>query len=119
VAERWIELGELRIHLREDEEAVTLLQSLMRHVSNQEIATMLGISERTVRRWKRAGQLPRPEHARLKLADLLGHLSRSLAGSGTPGASPLRDEARRQLSGLLDRLVEGVGAAPLAEDRPT
>ena len=41
MAERFIEVGKLRIHLTEDEDAVTLLQSLMRHVSNQKIATSI------------------------------------------------------------------------------
>ena len=81
MAERFIEVGKLRIHLTEDEDAVTLLQSLMRHVSNQKIATILGISERTVRRWKRKGRLPQRGHARLKLADLIEHLAGGMAGA--------------------------------------
>jgi hypothetical protein len=91
VAERLIELGGVRIHLGVDEDAVSLLRSLMRHVSNQEIADMLGISERTVRRWKRQGRLPRRGHARLKLADLIEHFARqdaAHAGTGV-GEGPL------------------------------
>ena len=79
VAERLIELGSVRIHLDANEDALELLRSLMRHVSNQEIADMLGISERTVRRWKHEGRLPRQGHARLKLADLIEHLARQRA----------------------------------------
>ncbi|MEE8554942.1 MAG: helix-turn-helix domain-containing protein [bacterium] len=90
MAERLIELGNLRIHLKEDEDTVSLLQSLMRHVSNQEIADMLGISERTVRRWKREGRLPSRGSARLKLVDVLEHLT----GDTAPG-----------------RTAEGTGAA--------
>lgn len=90
MAERLIELGNLRIHLKEDEDTVSLLQSLMRHVSNQEVADMLGISERTVRRWKREGRLPSRGSARLKLVDVLEHLT----GDNAPG-----------------RAAEGTGAA--------
>ena len=83
MAERLIELGNLRIHLKEEEDTVSLLQSLMRHVSNQEIADMLGISERTVRRWKREGRLPSRGNARLKLADVLEHLTGDNAPAGS------------------------------------
>lgn len=77
---RMIELGGLRIHLRADDDPVTVLQSLVRHLSNQEVADILGVSERTVRRWKRQGRLPDRGQARLKLADLL--LALAPAGGG-------------------------------------
>ena len=85
MTERLIEIGGLRIHLKPDEDPVTLLQSLMRHVSNQEVADILGISERTVRRWKQAGRLPRKGHARLKLADLIAYLTENGRGRSLPG----------------------------------
>ena len=75
---RTIELGHLRIHLDEDEETVTVLQSLARHLSNQETAEILGVSERTVRRWKRKGRLPCGENTRLSFADLLVTLTRNI-----------------------------------------
>jgi excisionase family DNA binding protein len=83
--------------LNADEDPVTVLRSLMRHVSNQEIADMLGISERTVRRWKHEGRLPRREHARLKLADLIAHLVRNgTAGTQQIGEIVRNGEARRR-----------------------
>ena len=57
MAERTIELGGLRIHLNADEDAVSMVQALMRYLSNQEVADVLGISERTVRRWIKQGAL--------------------------------------------------------------
>ena len=68
---RMIELGPLRIHLGEGDDAIAMVQSLARRLSNQEAAEILGVSERTVRRWKRAGKLPGGDNSRLKLADLL------------------------------------------------
>lgn len=75
---RTIELGHLRIHLDEEEETVTVLQSLARYLSNQETAEILGVSERTVRRWKRKGRLRCGENMRLSFADLLLTLTRNL-----------------------------------------
>lgn len=120
MAERLIEVGKLRIHLQEDEDAVSLLQSLMRHVSNQEIADILGVSERTVRRWKDQGRLPRREHARLKLADLIEHLSRE-PESAPKSKRLLRLHAREPrplLTELLERLSKGSEDAPRAKRRP-
>lgn len=90
MTERLIEIGGLRIHLTTNDDPVSLMQSLMRHVSNQEVADMLGISERTVRRWKKEGRLPRHGHARLKLADLIEHLSKAAGGA------PKRARKRKQ-----------------------
>ena len=77
MTERSIEIGGLRIQLTTDEDPVSLVQSLMRHVSNQEVADILGVSERTVRRWKRTGRLPQQEHTRLKLVDVIAHLTQT------------------------------------------
>ena len=60
---------------REDE-ALTIIQGLLRHVNNKEVASMLGISERTVRRWKLAGRLPNKEHEQISLLELIMHLMR-------------------------------------------
>ena len=120
VAERLIEVGKLRIHLQEDDDAVSLLQSLMRHVSNQEIATMLAVSERTVRRWMRAGHLPQRQHARLKLSDLIEYLSRE--PEPTPRSKRrlrLRGhEPRPLLADLMGRLSQEAEGAPKAKRRP-
>lgn len=93
MAERSIELGNLRIRLAEEDDAVSMLQSLMRYISNQEIADMLGISERTVRRWKREGRLPTGGKTRLKLADLIPYLT------GSPHTTNGRAGARKNGKG--------------------
>jgi FixJ family two-component response regulator len=72
---RTIEVGAVRIHLEENEEAVALLQSLLRPLSNKEVAAMIGISERTVMRWKRCGRLPSREQGQIFVLDLLRHLA--------------------------------------------
>jgi len=118
VAERSIEVGNLRIRLQEDDDAVSLLQSLMRHVSNQEIATMLAVSERTVRRWMRDGRLPRRQHARLKLADLIEYLSREPEPAPQPRFRPRGREARPLLTELMGRLSKPTESAPQAKRRP-
>ena len=89
MAERIIEMGGLKIHLTADEDAVSLVQALMRHLSNQEVADVLGVSERTVRRWKREGRLPDRGNARLRLADLVEHLAGGVGGNSpeAPGTA--------------------------------
>ena len=61
---RTIEVGAVKIHLQEGEEAVSMLEALLRPLSNKEVAAMIGISERTVMRWKQAGRLPARERAK-------------------------------------------------------
>ena len=120
VAERLIEVGKLRIHLQEDDDAVSLLQSLMRHVSNQEIATMLAVSERTVRRWMREGHLPQRQHARLKLSDLIEYLSREPepAPRSKRRRRPRGHEPRPLLADLMGRLPKAAEGALKAKRRP-
>jgi len=72
---RTIEIGEVKIHLEENEEAVGMLQALLRPLSNKEVASMIGISERTVVRWKQTGLLPARETGQLLLVDLVRHLA--------------------------------------------
>lgn len=72
---RTIEVGAVKIHLREDEEAMVLLEKLLRPMSNKEVAAMLGISERTVMRWKRAGRLPSRESGQVFMVDLIRHVA--------------------------------------------
>jgi phage terminase Nu1 subunit (DNA packaging protein) len=120
VAERLIEVGAVRIHLHEDEDAVALLRSLMRHVSNQEIADIVAVSERTVRRWKKEGRLPRRRHARLKLADLIEHLSRSPEEiQDGKRRRPSRGKAPRlDLAELVEKLTQELGGAVNGKQRP-
>ena len=72
---RMIEVGEVKIHLDENDEAVGMLQALLRPLSNKEVAGMIGISERTVVRWKQNGTLPARETGQLLLVDLVRHMA--------------------------------------------
>ena len=72
---RTIEVGAVKIHLREDEEAIALLEKLLRPLSNKEVAAMIGVSERTVMRWKRAGRLPSRESGQVFMVDLIRHVA--------------------------------------------
>lgn len=72
---RTIEVGAVKIHLEENEEAVALLESLLRPLNNKEVAAMIGISERTVMRWKRSGRLPTRNKGQIFVLDLIRHLA--------------------------------------------
>lgn len=72
---RTIEVGAVKIHLKENEEAVALLESLLRPLNNKEVAAMIGISERTVMRWKRSGRLPTRNKGQIFVLDLIRHLA--------------------------------------------
>lgn len=83
---RRIELGAIRLYFDSMEEAVAVLSALVRHLTNKEAATMLGVSERTVRRWKGEGRLTAAESGgALTLADLL---QRHVAAAGRPAGLP-------------------------------
>ena len=71
---RMIEVGAVKIHLDENEEVVSLLQALLRPLNNKEIATVVGISERTVLRWKKEGRLPSRQKGQVLMVDLLRHI---------------------------------------------
>lgn len=77
-----LKLGPIQLEFSREDEALTIIQGLMRHVNNKEVAGMLGISERTVRRWKLAGRLPNKEHEQISLLELMMHLMRIDGGGG-------------------------------------
>jgi FixJ family two-component response regulator len=67
-------LGPIQMEFGQEEEALSVLRGLLRHVNNKEVAHLLGISERTVRRWKLSGRLPNREHEQVSLLELVSHL---------------------------------------------
>ena len=71
---RMIEIGAVKIHLRENEEAETLLETLLRPLNNKEVAAMIGVSERTVMRWKQGGRLPYRKNGQMFMVDMIRHL---------------------------------------------
>ncbi|MCZ6730182.1 MAG: hypothetical protein O7C61_10795 [SAR324 cluster bacterium] len=72
---RTIEVGAVKIHLEKQEEATEMLEALLRPLSNKEIAAMIGISERTVMRWKLVGRLPSRGSGQVFMVDLIRHLA--------------------------------------------
>jgi len=86
---RIIEVGSVKIHLQEGEEAVSMLEALLRPLSNKEVAAIIGISERTVMRWKQAGRLPARESGQVFMVDLIRHLApEGVTGRELAGALP-------------------------------
>jgi len=82
---RTLEFGSIRVTLDTEEETVSLLTALMRHLGNKEVAAMIGVSERTVRRWKQEGRLPCRANEPVMLADLLLHLAPGTPRGATSG----------------------------------
>ena len=80
-----IEFGAVRVYLGDADEALAMLQALVRHITNKEAAALLGVSERTVRRWKREGRLPSRHGDQIMLVELLEHLA---AQQDTPNTAP-------------------------------
>ena len=53
-----LELGALKIELDEGDDVEAFFRGLFRHFNNMELSEMLGVSPKTVTRWKRDGRLP-------------------------------------------------------------
>jgi hypothetical protein len=70
-----VHLGSLRLELEESTAALEVLAGLLRHLNNKEVGGLLGISERTVRRWKVSGRLPSRDSEQVSLLELLVHLA--------------------------------------------
>lgn len=66
-----IDLGPVRVEFGKGEDPVTFLRGLLRPLNNLELADMLGVSPKTVQRWKADGRLPRGEGNQVRLLDLL------------------------------------------------
>lgn len=77
-----IELGSVKLVLDSGEDVDEVLRRLLRHFTNKEIAALLGVSERTVRRWKEQGRLPSRGSGQITLLELL----RFLGPTGIPQA---------------------------------
>jgi excisionase family DNA binding protein len=79
-----LELGALTVEVERQEDAADFLRGLFRQLTNKEVAEVLGVTDKTVRRWRRAGRLPGREGGQLTLLDLLHYLG--------PGARKPADE---------------------------
>lgn len=94
-----LELGLVKLEVERQEDAAAFLRGLLRYLNNLELAAVLGVTDKTVRRWKREGRLPTREGGQIMLLDLLYHLA--------PPAGPVRPSRRRGA-------VESVGAGEWA-----
>jgi excisionase family DNA binding protein len=69
-----LELGALTVKVERPEEAAEFLRGLCRQLNNKEVAELLGVTDKTVRRWRRAGRLPGGARGQLTMLHLLQHL---------------------------------------------
>lgn len=90
-----VELGALKIELDEDDDVEAFFRGLFRHFNNMELSDMLGVSPKTVTRWKRDGRLPGGPGKGLTMLELLGAMKGPAETPGmggkteTRGANPL------------------------------
>lgn len=68
-----IEIGGIRFHLSEDEDAVDVAARLAEPLSTKRVGDLLNMSERTVARARDRGDLPWKEGKKLTLYDILLH----------------------------------------------
>jgi hypothetical protein len=93
-----LELGTVNVVLDADEDPAVFLKRLYRHLTNLEVGEILGVSNKTVQRWKREGRLPSRGTGQIMLLDLLHFLDPGWAagtrprGKGTLGAARAREE---------------------------
>ena len=92
-----LELGALRIELEAGDDVEAFFRSLFRHFNNMELSEILGVSPKTVTRWKRDGRLPTGSGKGLAMVELLGAV-------GSPG------EKTRQGRETTARVKPGRGA---------
>ena len=67
-----LELGALKIELEEGDDVEAFFRGLFRHFNNMELSEILGVSPKTVTRWKRDGRLPGGSGKGLTMLELLG-----------------------------------------------
>lgn len=81
-----LELGALRIELEEGDDVEAFFRGLFRHFNNMELSEILGVSPKTVTRWKRDGRLPGGQGKGLSMLELLGAAGgRTVTTRGIPG----------------------------------
>jgi len=79
-----LELGTVNVVLDADEDPAVFLKRLYRHLTNMEVGEILGVSNKTVQRWKREGRLPSRGTGQIMLLDLLHFLDPGLAAGTRP-----------------------------------
>ena len=67
-------IGSVTVEVDQPDAADAFLRGLLRHLNNQEVAHLLGVTDKTVRRWQRAGRLPNRPGGQTLLLDLYAHM---------------------------------------------
>lgn len=67
-------VGAVTVEVEHPDAAESFLRSLFRHLTNQEVAELLGVTDKTVRRWQRSGRLPYRPGGQTLLLDLVTYL---------------------------------------------
>lgn len=98
-----LELGALKIELEEGDDVEAFFRSLFRHFNNMELSEMLGVSPKTVTRWKRDGRLPGGPGKGLTMLELLS----AVKGSAVEG--PAGTPRQGQNPGTRKTIGSGVG----------
>ena len=93
-----LELGALTLVVERQEDAAAFLRGLLRHLNNLELAELLGVTDKTVRRWKREGRLPRREGGQVMLLELLQHVQARAQPSSAPMAPTRRAGRSKELA---------------------
>jgi hypothetical protein len=103
-----LELGAFTVEVERQEDAAAFLCGLLRRLNDKQVGEVLGVTDKTVRRWKREGRLPNEKNGRLSLLHLLQ--------KAPPTLLPGRSAAR-----AVTAPAEGpaVGAPVSAAARPT
>ena len=119
-----IELGQLIVEVASEAELQSVLQGLLRALTDKDIGRIMEVSDRTVRRWRRCGALPErgPGGAgRLTLLDLLKEHAPEHSGSEHRGSersgqehspAPPHQEALAHKKALLFLQNNRAGAEP-------
>ena len=109
-----LELGALKIELDEGDDVEAFFRSLFRHFNNMELSEILGVSPKTVTRWKRDGRLPGGQGKGLTMLELLGAVGGPV---GTPGQ--IRNTAARGIPGRVTGRTGAGGGKTTVEGSPS
>ena len=80
-----LELGAFTVEVERQEDAANFVCGLLRRLNNRDVGHLMGVTDKTVRRWRREGRLPSEEGAQLTLLNLLYYLAPPLPRP--PGAT--------------------------------
>lgn len=69
-----LQVGAFAVECERHEDAEEFLRRLVRQLNNKEVAGLLGVTDKTVRRWRRAGRLPGEPGGQVSLLELLQYL---------------------------------------------